>query len=99
MYSKALEYFDLVQWIWFNINIPLSLDRVTRPKGNVSSIICLSQRISEVRDVPLSVFIDKSPVLTTKVFYYKENPEITAVLPGCSFDRYASETPPSTNDC
>uniref|UniRef100_A0A3Q3WBW3 Macrophage-stimulating protein receptor n=1 Tax=Mola mola TaxID=94237 RepID=A0A3Q3WBW3_MOLML len=54
---------------------------------NVSSIICLSQHISEVRDVPLSVFIDKSPVLTTKVFYYKENPKIIAVLPGCSFDR------------
>ena len=60
---------------------------VTAPKGNMSSIICLSQPISEVRDVPLSVFIDKSPVLTTKVFYYKENPEITAVLPDCSFDR------------
>ncbi|CAB1314739.1 unnamed protein product, partial [Coregonus sp. 'balchen'] len=43
--------------------------------------------ISEVRDIPLSVFIDKSPVLTTKVFYYKENPEVTAVLPDCSFDR------------
>uniref|UniRef100_A0A8D0AFX2 receptor protein-tyrosine kinase n=1 Tax=Sander lucioperca TaxID=283035 RepID=A0A8D0AFX2_SANLU len=62
-------------------------DIVTEPKGNVSSIICLSQPISEVRDVPLSVFIDKSPVLTTKVFYYKENPMITAVLPDCSFDR------------
>lgn len=79
---------DLVQYIWVVINIPLSFYRVTRPRGNVSSIICLSQRISEVRDVPLSVFIDKSPVLTTKVFYYKENPKITAVLPACSFDRY-----------
>lgn len=72
---------------WHVINILPSFYRVTKPKGNVSSIICLSQRISEVRDVPLSVFIDKSPVLTTKVFYYKENPKITAVLPGCSFDR------------
>uniref|UniRef100_A0A3B4GCW9 Macrophage stimulating 1 receptor n=1 Tax=Pundamilia nyererei TaxID=303518 RepID=A0A3B4GCW9_9CICH len=59
---------------------------VTAPKGNVSSIICLSKEISEVRDVPLSVFIDKSPVLTTKVFYYKENPKITDVRPDCSFD-------------
>lgn len=67
--------------------IPASLHRVTRPKGNVSSIICLSQQISEVRDVPLSVFIDKSPVPTTKVFYYRENPTITAVRPDCSFDR------------
>lgn len=68
----------------------LSPSRVTEPKGNVSSIICLSQAISEVRDVPLSVFIDKSPVLTTKVFYYKDNPMITAVLPDCSFDRSAT---------
>ncbi|XP_053724128.1 macrophage-stimulating protein receptor isoform X1 [Synchiropus splendidus] len=67
--------------------VPCPIKRVTRPKGNVSSIICLSQAISEVRDVPLSVFIDKSPVLTTKVFYYKENPKITAVHPDCSFDR------------
>ncbi|TNN67351.1 Macrophage-stimulating protein receptor [Liparis tanakae] len=68
-------------------DMPCPIKRVTKPKGNVSSIICLSQPISEVRDVPLSVFIDKSPVLTTKVFYYKENPVITAVLPDCSFDR------------
>ncbi|KAM7402622.1 hypothetical protein PAMP_017845 [Pampus punctatissimus] len=68
-------------------DVPCPIKRVTKPKGNVSSIICLSQPISEVRDVPLSVFIDKSPVLTTKVFYYKENPKITAVLPDCSFDR------------
>ncbi|CAF96889.1 unnamed protein product, partial [Tetraodon nigroviridis] len=67
--------------------VPCPIKRVTQPKGNVSSIICLSQHISEVRDVPLSVFIDKSPIPTTKVFYYKENPKITAVLPDCSFDR------------
>ncbi|XP_049589444.1 macrophage-stimulating protein receptor isoform X1 [Syngnathus scovelli] len=67
--------------------VPCPIKRVTKPKGNMSSIVCLSQPISEVRDVPLSVFIDKSPVITTKVFYYKENPKITAVLPDCSFDR------------
>ncbi|XP_040926804.2 macrophage-stimulating protein receptor [Betta splendens] len=65
----------------------MSYCRVTKRKGNVSSIICTSQAISEVRDVPLSVFIDKSPVITTKVFYYRENPKITAVQPDCSFDR------------
>uniref|UniRef100_A0A3B4GCT7 receptor protein-tyrosine kinase n=1 Tax=Pundamilia nyererei TaxID=303518 RepID=A0A3B4GCT7_9CICH len=65
----------------------VTLNDVASPKGNVSSIICLSKEISEVRDVPLSVFIDKSPVLTTKVFYYKENPKITDVRPDCSFDR------------
>ncbi|XP_061544735.1 macrophage-stimulating protein receptor isoform X3 [Phycodurus eques] len=68
-------------------DVPCPIKRVTKPKGNMSSIICLSQPISEVRDVPLSVFIDKAPVVTTKVFYYKENPKITAVLPDCSFDR------------
>ncbi|KAL0978630.1 hypothetical protein UPYG_G00173080, partial [Umbra pygmaea] len=66
---------------------PCPITSVTEPRGNMSSIICRSQPISEVRDVPLSVFIDKSPVLTTKVFYYKENPVVTAVLPDCSFDR------------
>ncbi|KAJ3602433.1 hypothetical protein NHX12_030188 [Muraenolepis orangiensis] len=66
---------------------PCPIKSVSASEDGVSSIICLSQPISEVRDVPLSVFIDKSPVPTTKVFYYKENPEITAVLPDCSFDR------------
>ncbi|XP_047439627.1 macrophage-stimulating protein receptor-like [Mugil cephalus] len=63
------------------------IKRETAGQGNMSSIICLSQPISEVRDVPLSVFIDKSRILTTKVFYYKEDPKVTAVLPDCSFDR------------
>ncbi|CAL8355745.1 unnamed protein product [Gadus morhua 'NCC'] len=66
---------------------PCPIKSVTPAIDGASSIICLSQPISEVRDVPLSVFIDRSPVPTTKVFYYKENPEITAVLPDCSFDR------------
>ncbi|XP_077583217.1 macrophage-stimulating protein receptor isoform X1 [Stigmatopora nigra] len=68
-------------------DVPCPIQSVTKPKGIMSSIICLSQPVSEVQDVPLNVFIDKSPVLTTKVFYYKENPKITAVLPDCSFDR------------
>lgn len=63
------------------------IKRIIKSRGNMSSIICLSQPMSEVRDVPLSVSIDKSPVLTNKVFYYKENPKITSVLPDCSFDR------------
>uniref|UniRef100_A0A8C5FZ42 Macrophage-stimulating protein receptor n=1 Tax=Gouania willdenowi TaxID=441366 RepID=A0A8C5FZ42_GOUWI len=71
-------------------HIKRSEDTVTKPKDNMSSIVCLSQPISEVRDVPLSVFIDKSPVLTTKVFYYKENPKITAIRPDCSFDSKSS---------
>ncbi|XP_024126276.1 macrophage-stimulating protein receptor [Oryzias melastigma] len=68
-------------------DVPCPIQRVTESKGNISSIICLSQAISEVRDVPLRVFIDKSRVHTTKVFYYKENPNITAVRPDCSFNR------------
>lgn len=63
------------------------IKRIIKSRGNMSSIICLSQPMSEVRDVPLSVSIDKSPVPTNKVFYYKENPKITSVLPDCSFDR------------
>lgn len=68
-------------------DVQCSIKRITKSRGNMSSIICLSQPMSEVRDVPLSVSIDKSPVLTDKVFYYKENPKITSVLPDCSFDR------------
>nr|XP_015815471.2 macrophage-stimulating protein receptor [Nothobranchius furzeri] len=68
-------------------DVPCPIKRVTKSTGNVSSIVCLSQSMSEVRDVPLNVFIDKAPVHTTKVFYYKENPKVTGVLPDCSFDR------------
>nr|XP_055040727.1 macrophage-stimulating protein receptor isoform X2 [Misgurnus anguillicaudatus] len=74
-------------------NRKVTLDGETCPiqsvsviRGNLSSIICLSQRVSEVRDVVLRVNIDKSRVLTTKVFRYKKTPEIFAVLPDCSFD-------------
>ncbi|KAG7229677.1 hypothetical protein INR49_012721 [Caranx melampygus] len=66
-------------------DVSCPIKRVTKPIGNVSSIICLSQAISEVRDVPLSVFIDKSPVLTTKECIGKSMPTrmecITPVFP------------------
>ncbi|XP_038152026.1 macrophage-stimulating protein receptor isoform X1 [Cyprinodon tularosa] len=68
-------------------DVPCPIKRSKSITNQISSIICLSQPISEVRDVPLNVFIDKSPVRTTKVFYYKENPRITGVLPDCSFHR------------
>lgn len=84
MIVVCLFHFSMFICNWL---INPSLYRVTKSVSNVSSIICLSQPISEVRDVPLSIFIDKSPVPTTKVFYYKENPKITNVLPDCSFDR------------
>lgn len=79
-------------WRAFQLNSHFCFFR-SKSVANVSSIICLSQAISEVRDVPLSVFIDKSPVHTTKVFYYKETPKITAVLPACSFHRLATQRP------
>uniref|UniRef100_A0A8B9HUM7 Macrophage-stimulating protein receptor n=1 Tax=Astyanax mexicanus TaxID=7994 RepID=A0A8B9HUM7_ASTMX len=55
-------------------------------EGNVSSIVCLSQPVTEVKDVVLQVYIDKSRVVTTRVFRYKQTPEILSVLPDCSFD-------------
>ncbi|XP_035242619.1 macrophage-stimulating protein receptor [Anguilla anguilla] len=55
-------------------------------KGNISSIVCLSPRVSEVRDVVLRMHIDEHR-LSTKIFHFKETPEITEVLPDCSFDR------------
>ncbi|XP_073682015.1 macrophage-stimulating protein receptor [Garra rufa] len=74
-------------------NRKVTLDGETCPiqsvsvlRGNLSSIICLSQPVTEVKDVVLRVYIDKSRVLTTKVFRYKKTPEILAVLPDCSFD-------------
>ncbi|XP_023659932.1 macrophage-stimulating protein receptor [Paramormyrops kingsleyae] len=56
-------------------------------KGSVSTIVCLSKRVTRVQDTILRVYIDESPVRTTRGFHYKETPEITEVLPLCSFDR------------
>lgn len=57
---------------------------------SLSSIVCLSQRVSEVKDVVLQVYIDKFHIATTRVFRYKETPEILSVQPDCSFDKYAA---------
>ncbi|XP_051957270.1 macrophage-stimulating protein receptor [Xyrauchen texanus] len=62
------------------------IQSVSVVRGNLSSIICLSQLVTEVKDVVLRVYIDKSRVATTKVFRYKMTPEVLAVLPDCSFD-------------
>ncbi|XP_028853945.1 macrophage-stimulating protein receptor [Denticeps clupeoides] len=66
---------------------PCPIKNVSVSRGNMSSIICVSGRVSEVKDVVLRVNIDRSHVQTTKIFRYKENPEITNVYPDCSFDR------------
>ncbi|KAJ8409375.1 hypothetical protein AAFF_G00235730 [Aldrovandia affinis] len=59
---------------------------VSVSKGNGSSVVCLSQRVSEVKDATLKMHIDEHH-LTGKVFHFRETPEITEVLPDCSFDR------------
>ncbi|KAL4655983.1 macrophage-stimulating protein receptor isoform X1 [Arapaima gigas] len=63
------------------------IKRVSLSEGNMSSIICLSKSVPMVKEAVLKVYIDDSPVHTTKDFHYKETPEITEVLPDCSFNR------------
>ncbi|XP_035376334.1 macrophage-stimulating protein receptor [Electrophorus electricus] len=62
------------------------VQRVSVERGNLSSIVCVSQPVSEVEDVVLQVYIDKSRVSQTRVFRYKRTPEILSVLPDCGFD-------------
>ncbi|XP_060766458.1 macrophage-stimulating protein receptor [Neoarius graeffei] len=52
----------------------------------LSSILCLSDHVHEVKDVVLQVYIDKFRISTTRVFRYKETPEIHSVQPDCSFN-------------
>ncbi|XP_063072060.1 macrophage-stimulating protein receptor [Engraulis encrasicolus] len=66
---------------------PCPVESVFKVRGNVSAIVCVSRPVSEVKDVVLRVYIDKSHVHTTKVFRYKHTPLITRVRPDCSFDR------------
>ncbi|XP_018589506.1 macrophage-stimulating protein receptor isoform X2 [Scleropages formosus] len=68
------------------------IQSVSLSKGNMSLIVCLSKSVPEVKDAVLRVYIDDSPVHTTKDFHYKEMPEITEVLPDCSFDRGSTIT-------
>ncbi|KPP70559.1 hypothetical protein Z043_110603, partial [Scleropages formosus] len=68
------------------------IQSVSLSKGNMSLIVCLSKSVPEVKDAVLRVYIDDSPVHTTKDFHYKERPEITEVLPDCSFDRGSTIT-------
>lgn len=59
-------------------------------RETLSSITCLSQPVNEVKDVVLQVYIDKFRITTTRVFRYKETPEILSVQPDCSFDKYVT---------
>ncbi|XP_076859458.1 macrophage-stimulating protein receptor isoform X2 [Brachyhypopomus gauderio] len=62
------------------------VQRVSVEWGNLSSIVCVSQPVSEVKDVVLQVYIDKSRIVPTPVFRYKHAPQILSVQPDCSFD-------------
>ncbi|KAL2091214.1 hypothetical protein ACEWY4_013477 [Coilia grayii] len=66
---------------------PCPVESVFKVQKNVSAIVCVSQPVAEVKDVVLRVYIDKYNVQTTKIFRYKETPQITDVRPDCSFDR------------
>ncbi|XP_030632191.1 macrophage-stimulating protein receptor [Chanos chanos] len=50
-----------------------------------SSIVCVSQGVSDVGEVPVVFAIDQSNVPISKVFQYKENPVVTEVYPACGF--------------
>ncbi|XP_071374032.1 macrophage-stimulating protein receptor [Centroberyx affinis] len=63
------------------------IQSVYEGSGNMSSIVCLTEGAAAVGKVPVNVLIDSFPVSTTKMFFYKENPVITTVLPLCSFRR------------
>lgn len=58
---------------------------VSQGIGQMSSIVCVSQALGRVDTVPVKVLIDKSEVLTNRLFFYKENPVVFGFHPGCSF--------------
>uniref|UniRef100_A0A667WYS1 receptor protein-tyrosine kinase n=1 Tax=Myripristis murdjan TaxID=586833 RepID=A0A667WYS1_9TELE len=63
------------------------IQSISEGGGNMSSIVCLTEGAAAVGKVPMKVIIDKFPVSTAKMFFYKENPVVAAVLPPCSFRR------------
>ncbi|KAG8007734.1 Hepatocyte growth factor receptor [Nibea albiflora] len=54
------------------------------PEGSGTSIVCRTAAATGVGKVPVKVFIDDFEVITSKMFFYKENPVITSVNPHCS---------------
>ncbi|KAJ8370521.1 hypothetical protein SKAU_G00105490 [Synaphobranchus kaupii] len=65
---------------------PCEIKSVTAGSGNLSSIVCVSEPVAELKDAALMVHIDKSAVPPAVTFHYKENPVITRVYPLCSFN-------------
>ncbi|XP_010867222.1 macrophage-stimulating protein receptor [Esox lucius] len=61
------------------------IQSVSEGTGSLSTIVCLSKGVTELKTVPLSVSIDKYLVSTDKTFQYKVNPEISKIQPACSF--------------
>ncbi|KAL0978740.1 hypothetical protein UPYG_G00174530 [Umbra pygmaea] len=55
--------------------------------GSLPTIVCLSKGVAQVKTVPVSVSIDKSPLSTSKMFHYKVNPKISKIQPACSLTR------------
>ncbi|XP_059185829.1 macrophage-stimulating protein receptor-like isoform X2 [Centropristis striata] len=53
--------------------------------SGTSSIVCTTAAAAGVGKVPVKILIDNYQVTTPKMFFYKENPVITSMYPGCSF--------------
>ncbi|XP_068172194.1 macrophage-stimulating protein receptor [Antennarius striatus] len=52
--------------------------------GNMSSIVCHTGAAAHVGKAPVKVVIDDFQVTTSLMFFYKNNPVITAIEPHCS---------------
>lgn len=77
----------LMMWRRIHVTVLSLLLSISEGSGNMSSIVCLTEGAAAVGKVPMNVIIDRFPVPTAKMFFYKENPIVTTVLPPCSFRR------------
>ncbi|KAJ8257911.1 hypothetical protein GJAV_G00191050 [Gymnothorax javanicus] len=64
---------------------PCVIKSISASNGNLSSIICESKPVAELKDAILNVLIDKFSIPAKPVFHYRENPVIHQVDPSCSF--------------
>ncbi|KAG9332659.1 hypothetical protein JZ751_014757 [Albula glossodonta] len=69
-----------------------AIRNVSDGAGNVSTIVFVSNRVEKLKDAVLTVHVDNALVPGTKLFHYRENPDITQVYPACSFDRGSKVT-------
>ncbi|XP_035517889.1 macrophage-stimulating protein receptor-like isoform X1 [Morone saxatilis] len=61
-----------------------NIQRAPDGNGTVSSVVCHTAATTGVGKVPVKVIIDRFEVNTSKMFFYKKNPVISSVQPGCS---------------